>query len=210
MWRLDHQEKGLSQVIVTEDLWGVWTMLGIFICNLVCDYHAGTVTVKMLVASLCLTLWDPVDCSSPGPSVCGIFQARILEWFAISFSRGSSPPRDRTPTPISSLSCIDCVKCSASLRASSDLGVTQYLSKGGMLQMGPGCLSWLSPVGCSISKRSWWDTVWFSAAEFLLIKECVPVTYLWLKFHSLESKWSKRQKNASLDTPEREIWGADV
>ena len=56
MWRLDHQEKGLSQVTVTEDLWGVWTMLGIFICNLVCDYHAGTVTVKMLVASLCLTL----------------------------------------------------------------------------------------------------------------------------------------------------------
>ena len=42
------------------------------------------------VAQLCLTLWDPMDCSPPGSSVHGIFQARILEWVAISFSRGSS------------------------------------------------------------------------------------------------------------------------
>ena len=34
---------------------------------------------------------DPMDCSPPGPSVHGIFQARILEWVAFSFSRGSSP-----------------------------------------------------------------------------------------------------------------------
>ena len=39
---------------------------------------------------------DPVDCSQPGFSVHGIFQARILEWFAISFSRRSSRPRDQT------------------------------------------------------------------------------------------------------------------
>ena len=38
----------------------------------------------------CLTLCDPVDCSPPGSSVHGIHQARILEWVAISFSRGSS------------------------------------------------------------------------------------------------------------------------
>ena len=38
----------------------------------------------------------PVDCSSPGSSVRGILQARILEWVAISFSRGSSQPRDQT------------------------------------------------------------------------------------------------------------------
>ena len=41
------------------------------------------------------TLWDPVDCSLPGSSVHGILQARILEWVAIPFSRGSSLPRDR-------------------------------------------------------------------------------------------------------------------
>ena len=48
------------------------------------------------VAQSCLTLSDPMDCSPPGSSVHGIFQARILEWAAISFSRGSSQPRDRT------------------------------------------------------------------------------------------------------------------
>ena len=43
-----------------------------------------------------LTLCDPVDCSPPGSSIHGILQARILEWVAISFSRGSSQPRDWT------------------------------------------------------------------------------------------------------------------
>ena len=48
------------------------------------------------VAQSCPTLCDPVDCSPPGSSVHGILQARILEWIAISSSRGSSPPRDGT------------------------------------------------------------------------------------------------------------------
>ena len=46
------------------------------------------------VAQSCSTLWDPMDCSLPGSSLHGILQARILEWVAISFSRGSSRPRD--------------------------------------------------------------------------------------------------------------------
>ena len=54
-----------------------------------------------LVAQLCLTLCDTLDCSLPGYSVHGIFQARILEWVAISFSREASRPRDRA--------CISCV-----------------------------------------------------------------------------------------------------
>ena len=40
------------------------------------------------VAKSCLTLCNPVDCSPPASSVCGIYQARILEWVAISSSRG--------------------------------------------------------------------------------------------------------------------------
>ena len=44
-------------------------------------------------AQLCPTLWDPMDCSPPVSSVHGIFQARILEWVAIFYSRGSSWPR---------------------------------------------------------------------------------------------------------------------
>ena len=47
-------------------------------------------------AQSCTTLCDPMDCSPPGSSAHGIFQARLLEWVAISFSRGSSQPRDRT------------------------------------------------------------------------------------------------------------------
>ena len=45
-------------------------------------------------AQLCRTLYDPMDCSPPGSSVHGNFQARILEWVAVSFSRGSSHPKD--------------------------------------------------------------------------------------------------------------------
>ena len=48
------------------------------------------------VAQSCPTLCDPMDCSPPGSLVHGIFQAWILEWVAISFSRGSSRPRDQT------------------------------------------------------------------------------------------------------------------
>ena len=48
------------------------------------------------VTQSCPTLCDPTDCSLPGSSICGIFQARIMEWVAISFSRGSSRPRDWT------------------------------------------------------------------------------------------------------------------
>ena len=52
----------------------------------------------------CPTLWDPIDWSPPGSSVHGILQARILEWVAISFSRGSSWPRNRTH--VSYIACI--------------------------------------------------------------------------------------------------------
>ena len=52
--------------------------------------------VWVLVTQSCPTLHDPMDCSPPGSSVHAILQARILEWVAIPFSRGSSWHRDRT------------------------------------------------------------------------------------------------------------------
>ena len=52
----------------------------------------------------CVRLCDPVDCSLSGSFVHGIFQARILEWVAISFSRGSSQPRAQTQ-----VSCVSCI-----------------------------------------------------------------------------------------------------
>ena len=51
---------------------------------------------KSEVSQSCPTLWDTMDHRLPGSSVHGILQARTLEWFAISFSRGSSQPRDQT------------------------------------------------------------------------------------------------------------------
>ena len=57
-------------------------------------------TIQLCVCAVCgqscPTLCDPVDYSPPGFSVYGIVQASILEWVAISFSRGSSQPRDQT------------------------------------------------------------------------------------------------------------------
>ena len=53
------------------------------------------------VTRSCLTLCDPMDCSPPASSVHEILQARILEWVAISSSRRSSRPRDRT--------CVSCI-----------------------------------------------------------------------------------------------------
>ena len=57
--------------------------------------HEQWVRVSEVTQS-CLILCDPMDCSLPLSSIHGIFQARILEWVAISFSRGSSWPRDLT------------------------------------------------------------------------------------------------------------------
>ena len=57
------------------------------------------------VTQWCPTLSHTMDCSLPGSSIHGIFQARVLEWVAFSFSRVYSPPRDRTQA--SSISCIN-------------------------------------------------------------------------------------------------------
>ena len=59
----------------------------------------------LLSAQMCLTLCNTLDCSPPCSSVHSILQARILKWVVISFSRGSSWPRDRT--------CVFCVSCIA-------------------------------------------------------------------------------------------------
>ena len=49
------------------------------------------------VAQLCLTLSNPTDCSLPGSSVHGIFQARVLEWVAIAFSELILVPQIKMP-----------------------------------------------------------------------------------------------------------------
>ena len=58
--------------------------------------HFSNLKVKVSVVQSCLTLCDPMDCTLPGSWVHEILQARILEWVAIPFSRGSPQPRDQT------------------------------------------------------------------------------------------------------------------
>ena len=78
--------------------WGnqaVYITLSIYLVKTTCIY---------MCAQSCLTLCDPMNCNPPGSSVHGIFLARILEWVAIPFSRGSSQPRNQTW--VSHVSCI--------------------------------------------------------------------------------------------------------
>ena len=89
---------------------GRWLLYGLCYCFTLCPH-----------AQSHLILWDPTDCSSPSFSICGMFQARLLEWVAICSSRGSSQPRD--PTHISCISCIgkrilyQCTPCCTSLHS---------------------------------------------------------------------------------------------
>ena len=59
------------------------------------NFRSTTLTLTLMSLSR-VRLCDPMGCSLPGSSIHGIFQARVLEWVSISFSRRSSPPRDRT------------------------------------------------------------------------------------------------------------------
>ena len=63
---------------------------------LVGGFFTTSTTREALSLQLCPTLCSPMDCSPPGSSLHGISQARILEWVAVSFSRGSSWTWDRT------------------------------------------------------------------------------------------------------------------
>ena len=74
------------------------------------------------VAQSCPTLSSPMDCSLPGSSIHGIFQARVMEWGAIAFSRGSSQPTDRTQV---SYIHTECMSMLAYPSFSFHLGATQ-------------------------------------------------------------------------------------
>ena len=68
-------------------------------------YSSGLMPyVYVLSRSVMSDSLRPMNYSPPGSSVHGTFQARILAWVAISFSRGSSWPRDRTR-----ISCVSCI-----------------------------------------------------------------------------------------------------
>ena len=94
----------------TGEFLGYWYMIFVGVKTIKCKNKTKSLEVmspslrtrkelhklKVLVPQSCPTLCNPTDCSPPGSSVHGIFQARGLEWVAISFSRGSFQPRDQT------------------------------------------------------------------------------------------------------------------
>ena len=75
-------ESQMPQTLLTI---GIWVKV---------DFHLTWMCVRAKSLLSCLTLCNPMDCSLPGSSVRGILQARTLEWVAVTFSKGSSPPRD--------------------------------------------------------------------------------------------------------------------
>ena len=105
----------------------------------------------VLVAQSCLTLWDPMDCSLPGSSVPRILQARILEWVAISFSRGSSvyicplhlePPPTPHPIPLLGGCHRAPHQCSFKKHQSLNVSVTTVPVSYGLNYIPPRFVSW--------------------------------------------------------------------
>ena len=94
--------------LISSGFFTIWSVSFIRILNQNAFFSRWIRKIQPLVlfipcecARSCPTLCDPMDCSPLGSSVHGIFQARILEWVAISFSRQSSWPRGWT--------CISCI-----------------------------------------------------------------------------------------------------
>ena len=89
-WLTSLQSKGLSKMGIIKDRNGMDLTKAEDIKKRCQEYTESEVSQS------CPTLCNPVDCSPPGSSVHEILQSRILEWVFISFSRGSSRPRNRT------------------------------------------------------------------------------------------------------------------
>ena len=98
-----------------------------------------------LVAQLCLTLCNPLDCCPSGSFVHGILQTRILEWVAMPSSRGSSQPRDQTQ-----VSCI------------ADGFLTVWVTREAQLYIDKNCRN-ITEVLCILSSISpqWLYLTWF-------------------------------------------------
>ena len=111
-------ELGL-QGLIRNNLFVFWVTTNIFLClkfkstdhHIICSilffFKLGAICIYSFLslyyvwcssvsAQSCPALCDTTDCNPPGSSVHGIFQGRILEWVATSYSRGSSWPKNRT------------------------------------------------------------------------------------------------------------------
>ena len=91
-------------------------------------FPCGSAGKESEVAQSCSTLCNPMDCSLPGSSFHGIFQARVPEWVAFSFSTGSSQPRHRTRVSRIAGRCFT-LWATKSVCSAGDLGSTSGLGR---------------------------------------------------------------------------------
>ena len=94
----------------------------------------------------CLTLCNPMDCSLPGSFVYGFPQARILEWFAMPSSRGSSQPRDQTQ--------ISCIAGRFFTMSTGFFSIERSLVKESENEVTQSCLTLCDPMDCSLRGSS--------------------------------------------------------
>ena len=110
------------------------------------------------VARLCPTLCNPMDCSLLNSSVHGIFQARKLKWVAISYSRGSSWPKNRNC--VSYISCIlyHCATCESFIHSSVYIYCINLLNECSSLFKRNNHKTWILMSGiskiCSVSPQA--------------------------------------------------------
>ena len=99
-------------------------------------------------AKLCPTLCDPRDCSSPGSSVYGVSQSRILEWVAISYARGSSDSGIKTISLASPAVAVGFFTISTTWKAQYWAPLVAQLVKNlpGMQKTLAGSLGWKEPM----------------------------------------------------------------
>ena len=85
-WKKERERGSWQGTVVRIPMW--WNVVR-WPCS---KKHQADWFMRSEVAQLCTTLWDPIDCSLPDSSIHKILQARVLDWIAIYFSRGSSRP----------------------------------------------------------------------------------------------------------------------
>ena len=180
-----------------------------FLINWVTEIAEPTQESESEVAQSCPTLCYPMDRSLSGSFVHGIFQARVLEWIAISFSRGSSQPRNRTQ-----VSCIaadalpselmpSCKKLWCLKGKASACNVGWIPESGRSPGEGNGNLLQYSCLENPMDGEGWWATVHEVAKSRTLLSD---FTFTFKRVYKKE-KLNRKQKNflGHLVHPQRQI-----